>query len=474
MRIHPGKVQTRAVRLCAIVALLVFASGSSGGANADESFVLAEDDGYRGIWYAVGETKDQYAFKYSGGMATYPQQHAPIACYSAAANKTFFVYGGAPRGKRQLLHMVSYFDHATKSVPRPRVLLNKQTNDAHDNPTLALDEQGYLWIFSNSHGTSRPSFIHRSTEPYSIASFRQVLTTNFSYSQPWSLGRAGFLVLHTRYKSGRGLFWMTSPDGFDWSEPQSLAHFAQGHYQVSWVHEGRVATGFNYHPRRGGLDARTNLYFLQTSDGGKTWQTAEGQTVATPLTEVRNPALVRDYESQGLLVYLKEVRFDSQGRPLILFVTSRGHEPGPANDPRTWRLACWNGKSWEIRDITTSDHNYDFGTFDVASQDDWRLIAPTDAGPQPYGTGGQMVLWKSGDQGRTWRRDKPLTGDAERNHSYARGPLNSHADFSAIWADGNAREASDSSLYFTDRAATHVWRLPGRMNGETAQPEVAW
>lgn len=99
MRIHPGKVQAHAVLLWAVAGLLALASGISGGANADDAFVLAEDDGYRGIWYSNGATKDQYAFKYSGGMATYPQQHAPIACYAAAANKTFFVYGGTPRGK---------------------------------------------------------------------------------------------------------------------------------------------------------------------------------------------------------------------------------------------------------------------------------------------------------------------------------------------------------------------------------------
>ncbi len=457
-----------------VAALLALVVGESVVAAAEGAFTLAEDDGYRGIWYAVGETKDEYAFKYSGGMATYPQQHAPIACYAAAANKTFFVYGGTPRGKQHLLHMVSYFDHATGSVPRPRILLDKQTSDAHDNPTLALDPQGYLWIFSNSHGTSRPSFIHRSEKPYSIDAFRLVVTTNFSYSQPWSLGQAGFLVLHTRYHSGRGLFWMTSSNGFEWSKPKSLAHVAQGHYQVSWARDGRVATAFNYHPARGGLDARTNLYFLQTSDGGRTWQTAAGEAVDLPIKEVRNRALVRDYESAELLVYLKEVRFDSQGRPLILFVTSRGHEPGPKNDPRIWRLACWNGQSWEVRDVTPSDHNYDFGTLDLVADDDWRLIAPTDPGPQAYGTGGQMVLWKTSDQGRTWRRSRTLTDDARRNHSYARSPLNAHADFSAIWADGDARAVSESSLYFTDRGATHVWRLPSRMDGESAKPELAW
>ncbi len=142
-------------------------------AQAEEkAFTLKQDSGYRGIWYYNQHTDDEYAYKYSGGMATYPQQHMPIAVYAPAVNKTFFVYGGTTPGNKTLLHMVSYFDHATMRVPRPRILLDKKTTDAHDNPTLNIDADGYLWIFSNSHGTSRPSFIHRSAEPYSIDAVR--------------------------------------------------------------------------------------------------------------------------------------------------------------------------------------------------------------------------------------------------------------------------------------------------------------
>lgn len=48
-----------------------------------------KDDGYRGIWYANQPSQDEYKYKYSGGFATYPQQHAPIAIYSKQAHKTF-------------------------------------------------------------------------------------------------------------------------------------------------------------------------------------------------------------------------------------------------------------------------------------------------------------------------------------------------------------------------------------------------
>ena len=49
-------------------------------ASAQEKIVtLPKDDGYRGIWYMNQPVKGPYAYKYSGGFATYPQQHVPIA-----------------------------------------------------------------------------------------------------------------------------------------------------------------------------------------------------------------------------------------------------------------------------------------------------------------------------------------------------------------------------------------------------------
>ena len=147
-----------------------------------------KDDGYRGIWYFNQPSNDEYGYKYSGGFATYPQQQLPFAIYAKEVNKTFFCYGGRSREKNELLHMVSYFDHTKGHVPRPTSLLNKKTDDAHDNPTIMLDDAGHVWIFSAAHGTARPSWIHRSKLPWSVDEFEQVLETNFSYTQPWWRG----------------------------------------------------------------------------------------------------------------------------------------------------------------------------------------------------------------------------------------------------------------------------------------------
>ena len=102
----------------------------------------------------------------------------------------------------------------------------------------------------------------------------------------------------------------------------------------------------------------------------------------------------------------------------------------------------------------------------------WRVIAPTEPGPQPYGGGGEVVMWTSADQGKNWKKVKVLTRDSERNHTYVRRPLNAHPDFYALWADGDARKPSECHLYFTNRDGDKVWRLPPKMTEDHARPEV--
>src|SRR5689334_17029144 len=277
--------------------------------------------------------------------------------------------------------MASYFDHATGQVPRPRAVMVTTTDGAHANPTLAIEASRYIWMFSRTHGPANNAYILRSTAPYSIEEFEETTHTNFSYSERWYLTGKGFMFLHTRYENGRRLLhWMTSRDGRDWSPPSLLAAVEMGHYQISNHRGDLVATAFNYHPMKGGLNARTNLYYLQTDDIGKTWRTAAGKVVNTPIKEKHNDALVFDYEVEHKLVYLKDIIFDPVGHPIVLYLTSGGFEPGPKYDPRTWFTAKWTGNEWQRHRFTTSDHNYDFGSLYI-EDGTWRIIAATEPGP---------------------------------------------------------------------------------------------
>src|SRR5690606_13135965 len=96
----------------------------------------------------------------------------------------------------------------------------------------------------------------------------------------------------------RSLYTSRSADGRRWTDPELLAHIDMGDYQISWPHQGRVATVFDMHPSKGragtGLNFRSNIYYLETPDAGRTWTTVQGARVPLPVTTIENPARVLD------------------------------------------------------------------------------------------------------------------------------------------------------------------------------------
>jgi hypothetical protein len=467
---------------------------------------LGKADGYVGVWYQNQRLGGEYVFKYSGGLGTYSAKHRPFAIYCPEVGKTFFCYGGvdadyhrryagklshenldSAQPKDAIHHMVSFYDHEKGTVPKPTVLLNKNTHDAHDNPVISVDDEGHIWILSTTHGNSRTAHVRKSKRPYDISEFEEIqpyqmidgkkeVIKNFSYMQAWHLHGKGFVYFFTKYEGPkRRTCFASSADGIEWKW-QQLADIEDGHYQISSARADRAATTFNYHPKafngdpkKRGLNWRTNLYYMETPDQGETWKAADGTALKLPLTKTTNPALVRDFESEGLLVYLKDITFDATGHPLILFITSKGFESGPENNPRTWRLARWDGTAWVISEITTSDNNYDMGSLYCEKGGRLKIMAPTEVGPQPFNPGGEIAMWVSDDGGTTWVKERQMTSGSQFNHTYVRRPENADPGFYGFWADGHGREPSISHLYFCNRDG-EVFVLPTEMNEDTQAP----
>ncbi len=387
-------------------------------------------------------------------------------------NNTYFTYGGTPSANERVLQiMVGCYDHETGLVSRPTfVFAAPGVDDPHDNATLSIDEEGHVWVFVSGRNVTRQGRTFRGELPFSIERFEPVHVGTFTYPQPrWFEGR-GFLHLFTKYTNGRELYWSTSRNGDTWTTDKRLAGIG-GHYQVSGRHGDRVGTAFNRHPN-GIVDQRTDLYYVQTDDLGETWRTAAGVTVSTPITSANSAARVRNYSSEGRLVYVQDMTFDAEGRPAILYVTSSNYRPGPDGAPRRWEIAHWQGTQWVFREVTTSTHNYDVGFLRIEDDGVWRVYGPTETGPQQWGTGGEIALWESLDTGATWTKVRDLTRGSERNHGYVRHPLNAHPDFYAYWADGNPDMLSPSHLYFSNRDGDRVYRLPYDMGDDFAAPQL--
>lgn len=432
-------------------------------------------DGYKGIWFTLGQFYE-FGDKYSGGLGTYTAKHKPLAIFAPEAKKTFFVYGGTTsKDEKHLLCMIGCYDHKTRKLYKPVIVHDKNgVDDPHDNPSLLIDKQGYICVFVSGRGRRRMGYKYKSEKPYSIEAFQQISEEEMTYPQPWITDKGHIFNFFTKYTGVRELYFEIFEDG-QWSEDKKLSTIKapgmtrSGHYQVSGRFKNKVGTFFNWHPN-GNVDRRTNLYYMESTDLGKIWQDAKGNSLQIPLTELGSSALVQDYYSQSKNVYLKDMNFDKDGRPVCLFITSDGHEPGPKNGLRHWKIAYWTGELWQISTVTTSDHNYDMGSLWIEPKK-WTVVCPSQNSPQVYGGGGEIAVWISRDQGMSWSQKKKVTESSARNNNYIRRVHGGKKPFEFFWADGNPEEFSISKLYFGARNGK-TWIMPYIMNKPLAKPKL--
>lgn len=427
-------------------------------------------DVYRGIWYGQTKLDTKYNYKYAGGLGTYTSHHSPIAIYSNEVNKTFFTYGGTHSyynfkksrtiGPDQLYIMISYYDHNTGELSRPTLVFDKWTNDPHDNPVINIDSKGYIWLFVPSHGRlTTPSYILKSRKPYSIDEFEVTEKSLFSYPQPHTDKSGNGVLLYTSYEVGRTLMSRKITNDQVANEGNILSLIGKGHYQVSSSLKNKIGTALNYHPRPGGSDARTNLYYIETDFQAMDWKTIQGEKLDIPLQKVENKALVKDYETDGYLVYLMDIVFDNNDNPVILYNISKKYLPDRNQSERYLKVAFYKDGKWEFVNITYTDHNYNMGTL-YADENKWIVAVPTFQGPQMYSAGGEIELWVSTDNGLTWNSEKLLTRNSPLNHNYVRRVVNAEDDFSFIWSSGSGLEASESRLYYSDINGDRVIMMP--------------
>lgn len=431
--------------------------------------------GYRPIWFELNQ-KYKYGDKYSGALGTYTAKHHPLALYAGEVNKTFFVYGGTKSAEsKHLLCMIGEYDHGSGLVSQPLVVCDKMgIADPHDNPSILIDDKGYIWVFVSGRGRKRMGFKYKSKSPYNIDGFEKITIEEMTYPQPKKIG-SGLFNFFTKYTGVRQLYFEKSENGKDWSTDKMLAAIPEkqgqksGHYQVSaHFKEKKIGTFFNRHPN-GNVDQRTDLFYLKTEDKGDTWSTVEDQQIKIPITNINSPSKVMDYTQLQKNIYLKDMAFDPMAHPICLYIRSNGHEPGPKSSPYEWCITRWNGSKWSTHTITTSDHNYDMGSL-LFNKEKLYLVAPTAIGPQIWGVGGELQLWRYDDLGEKWTKEKDLTLKSAMNHSYVRKSENFKTPFVFFWANGDAHQFGKSELFFGNLKG-EIWQLPYTMGEKTEQPK---
>ena len=401
---------------------------------------------HRGVWYACGipNALPGHGHVYSGPMATYCAWHRPMAIYCPEPDRTFWVYGNAENAPT-----ITCFDHATGEFAAPVVLGSNPDGDAHRNPTLLIDEAGYLNVFFGAHND--PSRVVRSLRPYEIASWREMPDLPGplgSYPQAWQAmpGEMNVLLRHSP-----GWRCMISRDGGEsWDQPIDVVSFAEDEgwsisvYGLSVAAEGP-------HPRRmhfawsklgGGTPEevatkhlwarRYNVYYACSDDGGRTWQRSDGTPCVLPITE-DNAELLYDCGTRG--VWLKDIQVDSRGNPYILFLDAEVE-----TFRARWMVLRFDGAKWKLSQVAESDHMYDDGALVIIADDDIRIWGPT-APVQPSEDGGEIEEWQSTDSGDNWTRNRALTQGSRYSHNNVKQVWNHRAgkgDLRVFWSYGDS------------------------------------
>jgi putative cell wall-binding protein len=446
-----------------------------------------------GVGPASGFWADFFDDNASGNAIYEEMVIGPTAVYSedydGTKDRTIVAYQGP-----DLAAYVMWYGHSTSNdgwhgpyrVGDNPLWEDPFNGDLHGGPALFVDEeQGLLHIFWGSHGSEQKHAVADLEGNLSKWTERPATTGYATYPQPISMTPTRTALFY------RGLYesWVykaVDADNFDdvrlGSEQTVLdtgyrfySSFAEGGTPTTpTVHSAFVrSTSADPFDRYDVFykQATTSTVFNQPA-GANTWQSIEASMVVSNA----NPTVL---EQKGCLVFDSNgktsvnqvlVKDDGDGNPCILFLA--GEPPSSF----TWKFAHWNGVSWDITDITDTDHFFDAGTFDVQWNGDVHAYVvsggSTGEAETPYSDrGGDVEKWVLKSGSSNWSRERTVLPERVAPTLYndpqvVGGPFD--------WTIGKASYHADAALAFCewDNEGTNFIRkvfLYG--NGKFAQKE---
>jgi hypothetical protein len=395
--------------------------------------------------------------------------HAPQAFYDARTNRTYFVYRSgwpcdAERAGRCGIY-IGWFDHNEGRVRRARQIYAQTIKKVDAGPALVPDGQGYVWVFVGSDRRNE-AVVLKSAAPHDLTRFEEQARLSFADAQPWYKKGEGFVLLCSINKDGRWLPAVTAAqDGVTWSEPRILADLGPRHRFVSGRHKDKLGLVFNASLNERHPDLYTDLYYVESRDWGRSWHGADGQKIELPIRDADHFSLMRDYRSMKRITSIKDLNFDRMGNPTVLYMSTFAPGIKARRLRKTWYTARWF-RQWYMTGLIMSDHIEDSGCLLIDERMNWTLPATTDPGLRPNVPGGDVVMWLSRDQGRSWYR-KTLT---EGRHCWSLvRPRRSNAELAFLWLGAELDDFNGASVYYSDESG-QVRALPRAIPGDDAPP----
>ena len=430
--------------------------------------------GYRGIWFTLGQKTRirRQILRRAGHLHGQPRAHGHLregGRQDVLRLRRRQAGQAPPAGHGLLLRSRA----RAWCRGRPSSTTSRASNDPHDNPSLCIDPQGLYWVFVERPGASAAGLhLPQHASPTASTQFELICEREITYPQPRWIEGQGFLHLFTKYTQRPRTLLEHQPRRQDLDAGPEVRRHRAG------ITRPATSAATACSPPSTCTPAATSTSEpISTSSRPTTWaalgETSAGERSKCRLVEPDEPrpgARLPGREAAGLHPRPGPRSPRPAGDPL--------HHRPPVSSPARKAiraggpLRIGRATAGSIAEVTRANHNYSTGSLYI-EDGQWRIIGPTERGPQPIGAGGEVAIWASTDEGKTWAKERDVTRDSPMNHNYVRRPVNAHPDFYAFWADGNPDKFSPSRLYFTNRAGDKVWQLPYDMQSDFARPEKA-
>lgn len=304
--------------------------------------------------------------------------------------------------------MVTCYDHDEREWHRPVRVDHAPIRDGHAAPAVFVDSKGYVHTFS-----ARGAIRHcRSQNPEDITKWEPTRRIGpedkpLTYTYPLETPD-GDLLLFYRLGSAGGnsplAVSRSSDGGITWKPPRKLVDYGAN------KGAGTVKIGDAVYDT---ATKRVHLALRERDNSGKRPRWYAHYCQYDPNRDevfgLNGTNLGKTASREGLVESDSRLPAQAdlaiwQGRPYLLM----HGKPATLGTVEDGRLTRWK--------LSTVKHT-GWGVLFLAGEKDWRIYGyrPIES-PPPYPTAGDLTVWRSSDQGKTWDDGEVLVRTADRRH----------------------------------------------------------
>lgn len=335
---------------------------------------------------------------------------------------------------------INSYDHLDGSVTT--TTLRTFSEDDHIIPSSIIRPDGKVQTFYAGHGSSNvwTKVSSNSNDVSSFGSETAIGNVNNNNVYPNAAPLWDENEVYVWWRGDNDTAVVRSTDGGQTWENHKIAFtYSNGrlYTQAYWTPDGSIHLATE-RANGGGTDPKYDVFYARYKDGN--FYNADGSLLFTwsdlpvSITQLEK---VRDTEALGHYARFYDMAFDRNNRPVLGYAETTGSNW----DTHTHRVARWNGSQWLDSEVAQVGNTIADGSFNneqsfsggvAIDRKNPNIVYVADS---PTNTDGDIKMFRSPDNGRSWNQVRALTSDSTMN---ARPvcPDNAHRDMQVMWWEG--------------------------------------